>query len=143
MTEDVSAACFVRSRVVAGGADGRILFVRVGWLTPDLAAAIADDVRDAPTGTWLQVRVPDDLTDAAVAALLRWMRRAISVQVRVDVFRTGEAPPLGPSVTSACDPLSQADPERAGESAESARHGAGTDLADPPEQQDHKRRSEQ
>lgn len=143
MNDDVSAACFVRSRVVAGGADGRILFVRVGWLTPDLAAAIADDVRDAPTGTWLQVRVPDDLTDATLATLLRWMRRTVSAQVRVDVFRTGEAPPVGPSVTSACDPLSQADGKRSGESAESARHGAGIDLADPPEQEDHKRRSKQ
>ena len=143
MTEEVSASCFVRSRVVAGGADGRILFVRVGWLTPDLAAAIADDVRDAPTGTWLQVRVPDELTDAALATVLRWMRRMVSGQVRVDVFRSGEAPPVGPSVPSAWDPLSQADPAHSDESAASAGHAAGTDLADPPDQQHDKRRSEQ
>lgn len=142
MTEEVSAACFVRSRVVGGGADGRILFVRVGWLTPDLAAAIADDVRDAPTGTWLQVRVPDDLSDATLATLLRWLRRIVSVQVRVDVFRTAEAPPVGQPVTPACDPLSQADEESADERAASPRHSAGTDLAEPPVQED-KRRSEQ
>ena len=57
-----------------GGADGRVLLVRVGWLTPELAAAIADDVRHAPTGTWLEVLVADDVSDAELASLRTWLR---------------------------------------------------------------------
>ena len=55
--EDALSTCFVRARIVTGGSDGRVALVRVGWLTPDLVAAVADDVRQAPTGTCSQVPV--------------------------------------------------------------------------------------
>jgi acyl carrier protein len=90
MSDEELASCVVRARVVAGGSDGRVAMVRVGWLTPELATAIADDVRNAPTGTWLDFLVPDDLTDGEVTNLRQWLRAMISQQVRVNVRRTSE-----------------------------------------------------
>jgi acyl carrier protein len=129
ITEEHLAACFVRARVVAGGSDGRVSLVRVGWLTPDLAAAIADDVRDSEDGTWLEVLVPDDLTDAELVSLRRWLRGLVSTHVRVDVRRTAErsAESMGPSATPACDDLTQTglDPVDGEASAQSLASGTG------------------
>jgi hypothetical protein len=105
--EDDHGACFVRARIVAGGSDGRVALVRVGWLTPDLVSAIADDLQHAPVGTWLQVLVPDDLADAEMATVQEWMRSLVSPTVRIDVARHRERIGLRPSVTPACDQLPQ------------------------------------
>ena len=129
--EDALATCFVRARIVTGGSDGRVSLVRVGWLTPDLAAAIADDVRQAPTGTWLQVLVPDDLTDPELASLLGWLRGSVNAHVRLDVRRAAERPPdsMGLSATPDCDRLTH-DPSTDGrDEPEAASIGNGTQLA--------------
>jgi len=113
--EDELASCFVRARVMAGGAHGRVLLVRVGWLTPDLASAIADDVRNAPAGTRLEVLVPDDLSDGELSSLRQWLRWLVSQHVHVDVRRTAQASPapLGPADTPTCGDLSQPTAPRA------------------------------
>lgn len=148
MTDEELASCFVRARVVAGGSDGRVLLVRVGWLTPDLAAAIADDVRHAPAGTWLQVSVPDDLADAELASLHQWLRWLVSQHVRVDVRRTTQRSnaAMGQAATPGCDRLTQAD----GSAATGGHLGPrspepGTGLAPLEEEQDRSqpRRSKQ
>lgn len=140
MTEVLPDACFVRARVVAGGVDGRVLLVRVGWLTPELAAAIADDVCHAPTGTWLEVLVADDLSDADLARMRTWLRFLVSPHV-VDVRRAIELPlvSLSRSATPDGDHLTHDDVESDGHRAAPAARAPGTGLA-PPEQQQ-KRRS--
>jgi acyl carrier protein len=132
MSEDELAACFVRARVVASGADGRVSLVRVGWLTPDLVAAVADDVCHAPTGTGLMVLVPDDLTDGEIGILRQWLRGLVSPHVRVDVQRTAEQPaePMGPSATPGCDRLTQDEAVPAGGKAVARSYGSGTGLAE-------------
>ena len=149
-TDEALSTCFVRARVVTGGSDGRVSLVRVGWLTPDLAAAIADDVRQAPIGTWLQVLVPDDLTDSELASLLEWLRCLISSHVRLDVRRAAERSPdfMSPSATPDCDHLTQNQPETADHQSDAtASCTPGTRLAVSAEEHSqrctHKRRSQQ
>jgi hypothetical protein len=141
MTETLPAACFVRARVVAGGVDGRVLLVRVGWLTPELAAAIADDVCHAPTGTWLELLVADDLTDTDLARLRKWLRFRVSPHV-VDVRRATELPivSLSPSATPDRDRLTHDGVESDCHRGKPTTPTPGIDLA-PSEEQ--KRRSEQ
>jgi len=148
-TDDALSTCFVRARVVTGGSDGRVSLVRVGWLTPDLAAAIADDVRQAPMGTWLQVLVPDDLTDAELASLLKWLRCLISSHVRLDVRRAADRMPdyMSPSATPDCDHMTQNPPIAANSQSDSAAScSPGTHLAASEEEHlqrcIHKRRSQ-
>lgn len=149
MNDDELATCFVRARIVTGGSDGRVSLVRVGWLTPELAAAIADDVRHAPTGTWLQVLVPDDLTDGELAGLLEWLRCSVSSHVRLDVRRAAERSPesVGLSVPSGCDRLTQDESTDAVAEPDGASLTGGTHLAASGEDQvlpsTHKRRSQQ
>jgi len=143
--EDELASCFVRARVITGGVEGRVLLVRVGWLTPDLASAIADDVRHAPAGTCLEVLVPDDLTDGELTSLRQWLRWLVSQQVHVDVRRTaqGSASPLGRPDTPACDDLTQRNPAAPAKEANGRLSDPGTGLAHPEEhQQPNRRRSE-
>jgi len=106
------ATCLVRARVVAGGSQGRVSLVRVGWLTADLGAAIADDVRHAPTGTSLELLVPDDLADAAITTIRDWLRRLVSPQIRIEVIRSNGrgGGGMGPSDTSTCDDWPHRDP---------------------------------
>lgn len=141
MTEVLPGACFVRARVVAGGVDGRVLLVRVGWLTAELAAAIADDVCHAPTGTWLEVLVADDLSDADLATLRTWLRIQVSPHV-VDVRRAIELPlvSLSPSATPHGDRLTQCDVASDEQRGAPAGPTPGTALAQPDQQQ--RRRSE-
>jgi hypothetical protein len=141
MIEAQPTACFVRARVVAGGIDGRVLLVRVGWLTPELAAAIADDVCHAPTGTWLEVLVADDLSDTDLARMRTWLRFLVSPHV-VDVRRAIELPSvsLSPSATSDGDRLTHDDVESNGHRDKPTTPTPGTDLA--PTEQQQKRRSE-
>ena len=131
MTEEAVTACFVRARVVAGGSDGRVALVRVGWLTPDLVAAVADDVRHAPSGTWLEVLVPDDLTEPELSGLRQWLGGLVSPNVRTDVRRTADrsAGSMGPSATPACDHLTQAKGDSGDGETDSGSYKAGTDLA--------------
>ncbi len=121
--DDELAACLVRARVVVGGSDRRVSMVRVGWLTPDLATAVADDVRHAPSGTWLELLVPDDLADAEIAAIREWLRSLISPHVRVEVGRStdrvGEL--MGPSATPPCGEL----PYDASDASEPERQSLG------------------
>lgn len=58
---------YVRARLRAPAVN----VVRVGALTPTLAAALADDLRQAPSGARLDVAVPDDFDDRALATLRR------------------------------------------------------------------------
>lgn len=141
MTEVLPDACFVRARVVAGGIDGRVLLVRVGWLTHELAAAIADDVCHAPTGTWLEVLVADDLSDTDLARMRGWLRFLVSPHV-VDIRRAIELPivSLSPSATPPGDRLTHNDVASNGHGDTPTMLASGTDLAPSTEQQ--KRRSE-
>ncbi|MGH7787358.1 MAG: hypothetical protein ACRERC_10860 [Candidatus Binatia bacterium] len=124
------AACFVRVRIVSGGRDGRVAVVRVGWLTPDLAAGIVDDVRHAAAGTWVDVLVPDDLSDAAIAVLAQRLRALVGARVRLAVRHAGvAAPALGPIATPACDHLSRTRGPGNGASLASAPLTTGTALA--------------
>jgi len=151
--EDELASCFVRARVMAGGPRGRVLLVRVGWLTPDLASAIADDVRNAPAGTRLEVLVPDDLSDGELTSLHQWLRWLVSQHVHVDVRRTAQAAPaaLGPADTPACGDLSQPSLPAAGAGTAVNPSDPGTTLAATAEHQQtnrvepqpNRRRSEQ
>jgi len=145
--DDEISSCFVRARVVTGGPDCRVLLVRVGWLTPDLATAIADDVRHAPPGTCLEVLVPDDLSDGELTSLRQWLRWLVSQHVHVDVRRTGQAtvPPMGRADTPTCDDLTQLDPPPAGAEAGAGGVDPGTGLAHPPHEIPHtlRRRSEE
>ena len=141
------ATCLVRARVVAGGSHGRVSLVRVGWLTADLGAAIADDVRHAPTGTSLELLVPDDLADGAITSIRDWLRRLVSPHVRIEVSRSidrsGQG--MGPSATSPCDdwPHRRAAADNGGLAPD--RHDAGTGVAglDAHQQQPTRRRTEQ
>jgi acyl carrier protein len=149
MNEDELAACFVRARVVATGADGRVSLVRVGWLTPDLVTAVADDVRHSPTGTGLLVLVPDDLTEPELGILRQWLGGLISTHVRIDVRRAADPPAesMGPSATPGCDRLTQDDPDPADSKAAVRSYGSGTGLAASDDQQQlrctQRRRSQQ
>ena len=136
-SEDALTSCFVRARMVAGGSDGRVSLVRVGWLTPDLVAAVADDVRHSPSGTWLEVLVPDDLTDSELIELRRWLKGLVSAHVCVEVRRAADFPAgsMRPSVTRDRDRLTHSD-SAAGEAEVSVRrYRSGTDLAFSPEKQ--------
>jgi hypothetical protein len=120
----------VRARIVTGGSDGRVALVRVGWLTPDLVAAVADDVRQAPTGTWLQVLVPDDLGDTEIAELHQWLRGRVNAHVRIDVLRTADrSEVVRPSVTGECGDLTHNDSESADAEPQMRRIDTGTHLA--------------
>jgi hypothetical protein len=149
--EDELASCFVRARVMSGGAHGRVLLVRVGWLTPDLASAIADDVRHAPAGTRLEVLVPDDLSDGELSSLRQWLRWLVSQHVHVDVRRTAQASPtpLGPPDTPTCGDLSQPSAPQAAVETSPNPDDPGTTLAASSEHQTNRvdptnrRRSEQ
>src|SRR5262249_50784489 len=129
--EDELASCFVRARVMSGGAHGRVLLVRVGWLTPELAGAIADDVRNAPAGTRLEVLVPDDLSDGELSSLRQWLRWLVRPRVHLEVRRTAQASPsaLGPTDTPACGDLSQPMAPRAAVENGPCPVNAGTALA--------------
>jgi hypothetical protein len=90
---------YVRARLRA--ADVNV--VRVGALTPTFAAALADDLRHAPAGACLDVAVPDDFDDAALAALhkrLAWLLGAVPLVVR----RCGD---VGPEFPATCDRMTQ------------------------------------
>jgi len=147
--DDDFAVSFVRARVVASGSDGRVSLVRVGWLTPDLIAAVADDVRHAPTGTWLEVLVPDDLSDAELGNLRQWLNPLASRHVSLEVRRAAEprAKSVGPAATPRCDELTQGETTHASGDAAVGSRRTGTDLADPLEQRQlcftQRRRSEQ
>jgi hypothetical protein len=127
--EDDRAAGFVRARIVAGGSDGRVALVRVGWLTPDLVSAIADDLQHAPVGTWLQVLVPDDLADGEMATVQEWMRSLISPTVRIDVARQRERIGLRPSATPPCDQLPQSADGRSTGAPDPRSADGGTPIA--------------
>jgi hypothetical protein len=137
--EDALSTCFVRARIVTGGSDGRVALVRVGWLTPDLVAAVADDVRQAPTGTWLQVLVPDNLSDTEIAEFHQWLRAMVSAHVRIDVLRTADRSEMvspavtseivRPSVTGECGDLTHCETESADAEPPMRRIDAGTHLA--------------
>jgi acyl carrier protein len=128
------AACFVRARIVAGGADGRVTLVRVGWLTPDLAAAIADDVRNAAEGTWLDVVVPDDLSETALTALRQRLRWLVGSHLRLNVRRAAEAAgqAVGPIATGARDQMSQRGLGPESDEAAGQTMATGTGLAESP-----------
>jgi hypothetical protein len=148
MGADPLAACFVRGRVVAGDANGRIMFVRVGWLTSDLAGTFADEFRNAPAGTWVELRVPEDLADTALDALRTWLRRLVGPQVRVAVKRSADvsAGLVGPCASPDRDTLPQDELETALPMPDRTGPGVGTDLADTTEQQPpccHRRRSDE
>jgi hypothetical protein len=136
-TEEALTSCFVRARIVAGGADGQVALVRVGWLTPDLVAAVADDVRHSPSGTWLDVLVPDDLTDAELVGLRRWLSGLVGAHVCVDVRRTAECSvgSMRPSATRDRDRLTHRDGAATEGETEVRRYRSGTDLAFSPEKQ--------
>jgi len=124
--------------VVAGGSQGRVSLVRVGWLSADLGAAIADDVRHAPTGTSLELLVPDDLADAAITTIRDWLRRQVSPHVRIEVSRSlNRAGGMGPSATSPCGDWSHPDPAAPHQTPATDRHDAGTGVAglDPQQEQ--------
>ena len=137
--EDALSTCFVRARIVTGGSDGRVALVRVGWLTPDLVAAVAEDVRQAPAGTWLQVLVPDHLSDTEIAELHQWLRGMVSAHVRIDVLRTADRSEIvrasvtseivSPSVTGECGDLTHSEGESADTEAPMRRIDTGTHLA--------------
>ena len=148
MGADPLAACFVRGRVVAGDATGRVMFVRVGWLTSDLAGTFADEFRNAPAGTWVELRVPEELADTAVDGLRTWLRRLVGPQVRVAVKRSAEvsAGLVGPCATPDRDTLPQEDEETPARAPDRTARGVGTDLAEQTEQQSpcfHRRRSDE
>jgi hypothetical protein len=130
-TEEALASCFVRARIVTGGSDGRVALVRVGWLTPDLVAAVADDVRQSPGGTWLDVSVPDDLSDAELDGLRRWLSGLVSPHVCIDVRRIAEGAvdALRPSATRDRDRLTHGDAAATDGETQARVYGAGTDLA--------------
>jgi hypothetical protein len=101
----VSAGDFyVRARLRA--ADVNV--VRVGVLTPTFAAALADDLRHAPTGACLDVAVPDDFDDATLAALHKRLAWLLGASVPLIVRRAGD---VGPDFPSAWDRMTQ---DRAG-----------------------------
>jgi hypothetical protein len=130
--DDDWAECLVRARVIAGGSDRRVSLVRVGWLTADLAAAIGEDVRHAPTGTWLELLVPDDLGDGEIASIRDWLRSLVSPHVRVEVGRStdraGEA--VRPSTTPPCGIATQDGSSPSEEPPAAHPSGGGTGLAD-------------
>ena len=91
--------CYVRARLRAG----HVTVVRVGVLTPSFASALADDLRHAPGGSWLEVSVPDDLDDAAVAALHRRLEWLLGPAAALVVRRASE---LGPDSPTTWDRMS-------------------------------------
>lgn len=137
VTDDAISSCFVRARVVAGGSDGRVALVRVGWLTPDLVAAVADDVRQAPKGTWLEVLVPDELSDAELDGFHHWLRDIVSAHVQVDVRRSADrlTETVRPSATGECDRLTRSEDDASDGALVMRRIDSGTHLAFPAEKQ--------
>jgi hypothetical protein len=67
--------CYLRARLRSRG----VTMIRIGALTPEFTAALAEDLRHAAEGTLVDVVAPDDLTDAALASLtarLAWLTGA-------------------------------------------------------------------
>jgi hypothetical protein len=126
---------------------GRVSLVRVGWLTADLGTAIADDVRHAPTGTSLELLVPDDLADAAITTIREWLRRQVSPHVRIAVIRSTTAGrrAMGPSATAPCGDWPQQEAPADSNALAPDGHDAGTGVADvdPQQGQPNRRRSDQ
>ncbi|MBX3027181.1 hypothetical protein KF840_19960 [bacterium] len=98
---------------LAGGADfyvrarlraPQVNVVRVGALTPTFAAALADDLRQAPTGATLDVAVPDDFDDRALSALRRRLAWLLGSSVPLLVRRTAD---LGPDIPLPWDRMTQ------------------------------------
>lgn len=83
----------VRVRVVAAPGRGRGDLQRAGWLTPYAVQTIAEDALRGGRGARLEVTVPADVGDAALARLedqFAWLgEREVRVSVRRD-------PPPGP-----------------------------------------------
>ena len=77
---------YVRARLRAVD----VSVVRVGALTPTFAAALADDLRHAPAGASLDVAVPDDFDDAALAALHKRLAWLLGASVPLVVRRAGD-----------------------------------------------------
>jgi len=105
------SGCYLRARLRSRG----VTIVRLGALTPEFAAALADDLRHAPEGTLLDLVAPDDLTDAeldALGARLAWLTGG---RARIAVRRAGDAfsgnLEVGPHDSARCDRSSQGLPE--------------------------------
>ncbi|MFN8644618.1 MAG: hypothetical protein U0802_24250 [Candidatus Binatia bacterium] len=70
--------------------------MRVGRLTPAVAAALADDLRHAPPDAWLDVSVPADFSDAEVAFWRRRLDWLLGPATSLVVRRAGEVGPDSP-----------------------------------------------
>lgn len=91
---------YVRARLRAANVN----VVRVGALTPSFAAALADDIHHAPAGAVLDIAVPDDFSDAALAALGKQLAWLLGVTVPLAVRRTGD---VGPDTPAPWDRMTQ------------------------------------
>jgi hypothetical protein len=106
MVKNSPTNLFVRARIVTAAGAHRVVLVRVGWLTPELARALAEDIYHTP-GSRLDVVVADELTDMDLANLHAWLGWLVSPH-GIDVRRAGELSVDGvsPSVTTGRDRLS-------------------------------------
>ena len=111
--------------------------VRVGALTPTFAAALADDLRHAPSGACLDVAVPDDFDDAALAALHKRLAWLLGAPVPLVVRRSGD---VGPEFPATWDRMTQGRAGDAGPSPRARRCTHGITIAFDTEDQPYERR---
>ncbi|HSQ01622.1 MAG TPA: hypothetical protein VL049_30730 [Candidatus Dormibacteraeota bacterium] len=124
---------YVRARLRA--ADVNV--VRVGALTQAFATALADDVRHAPAGASLDVAVPDDFSDADLAALRRRLAWLLGATVSLVVRRAGD---VGPDISVPWDRMTQGHAQNGGGGPLAQRCGRGITIAFDAEDHPYERR---
>jgi hypothetical protein len=124
---------YVRARLRA--ADVNV--VRVGALTPTFATALADDIRHAPAGSSLDVAVPDDFSDADLAALRKRLAWLLGATVPLIVRRAGD---VGHDISVPWDRMTQGRAQNGSGTAIAQRCGHGIAIAFDAEDQPFDRR---
>jgi hypothetical protein len=81
----IGDGCYLRARLRSRG----VTMIRIGALSPEFTAALAEDLRHAAEGTLVDVVAPDDLSDAQLAALTERLGWLTGARGRVVVRRAG------------------------------------------------------
>jgi hypothetical protein len=85
----IGDGCYLRARLRSRG----VTMIRIGALTPEFTAALAEDLRHAAEGTLVDVVAPDDLNDAQLAVLSERLGWLTGARGRVVVRRAGSELP--------------------------------------------------
>ncbi|MDX2169242.1 MAG: hypothetical protein SF182_19385 [Deltaproteobacteria bacterium] len=88
----IGDGCYLRARLRSRG----VTMIRIGALTPEFTAALAEDLRHAAEGTLVDVVAPDDLSDAQLAGLTERLAWLTGARGRVVVHRAGSELPSVP-----------------------------------------------